>query len=159
MRPDRIIVGEVRGTESLDMLQAMNTGHEGSLSTLHANTPRDAISRLETMVLMAGMDLPLKAVREQIASAVDIIVHLTRLRDGSRRVTHVTEVQGMESDVITLQDAFVFDYSAGVDHTGRFLGTTRFTGVRPGFTERFAERGIELPGSVFDSELATRSRW
>jgi pilus assembly protein CpaF len=159
MRPDRIIVGEVRGAESLDMLQAMNTGHEGSMSTLHANTPRDAIARLETMVLMAGMDLPLRAIREQIASAIDIIVHLTRLRDGTRRVTHVTEVQGMESDVITLQDAFVFDYAAGVDHTGRFLGTTRPTGVRPGFTEHFAELGIELPEHVFEAELSTRSRW
>jgi pilus assembly protein CpaF len=159
MRPDRIIVGEVRGAESLDMLQAMNTGHEGSLSTLHANTPRDAISRLETMVLMGGMDLPLRAIREQIASAIDIIVHLTRLRDGTRRVTHVTEVQGMEGDVITLQDAFVFDYAAGVDHTGRFLGTTRPTGVRPGFTEHFQELGIELPEHVFEVELPRRSRW
>ena len=115
MRPDRIVVGECRGEEALDMLQAMNTGHDGSLSTLHANTPRDAISRLETMVLMAGMDLPLRAIREQIASAVDVIVHLTRLRDGTRRVTHITEVQGMEGDIVTLQDAFVFDYAAGVD--------------------------------------------
>jgi pilus assembly protein CpaF len=159
MRPDRIIVGEVRGPESLDMLQAMNTGHEGSMSTLHANTPRDAISRLETMVLMAGMDLPLRAIREQISSAVDIIVHLTRLRDGTRRVTHVTEVQGMEGDVITLQDAFLFDYAAGVDHTGRYLGTTRPTGVRPGFTEHFEEMGIELPEHVFETEPARRSRW
>ncbi|MCE0488186.1 CpaF family protein [Ornithinimicrobium sediminis] len=151
MRPDRIIVGEVRGGESLDMLQAMNTGHEGSLSTLHANTPRDAIARLETMVLMAGMDLPLRAIREQIASAIDVIVHLTRMRDGTRRVTHVTEVQGMEGDIITLQDAFAFDYSAGVDHTGRFLGTTRSTGVRPHFTDHFAELGIELPASVFET--------
>lgn len=160
MRPDRIIVGEVRGGESLDMLQAMNTGHEGSLSTLHANTPRDAISRLETMVLMAGMDLPLRAIREQIASALDVIVHLTRLRDGTRRVTHVTEVQGMEGDIITLQDAFVFDYSAGLDHNGRFLGTTRATGVRPGFTERFDDLGIELPEHIFDTGSAPpRSRW
>jgi pilus assembly protein CpaF len=159
MRPDRIIVGEVRGAESLDMLQAMNTGHEGSMSTLHANTPRDAISRLETMVLMAGMDLPLRAIREQISSAVDIIVHLTRLRDGTRRVTHVTEVQGMEGDVITLQDAFLFDYAAGVDHTGRYLGTTPPTGVRPGFTEHFEDMGIELPEHVFETELARRSRW
>jgi pilus assembly protein CpaF len=159
MRPDRIIVGEVRGAESLDMLQAMNTGHEGSMSTLHANTPRDAISRLETMVLMAGMDLPLRAIREQISSAVDIILHLTRLRDGTRRVTHVTEVQGMEGDVITLQDAFLFDYAAGVDHTGRYLGTTPPTGVRPGFTEHFEDMGIELPEHVFETELARRSRW
>ncbi|MGD8200777.1 CpaF family protein [Ornithinimicrobium sp. W1679] len=154
MRPDRIIVGEVRGGESLDMLQAMNTGHEGSLSTLHANTPRDAISRLETMVLMAGMDLPLRAIREQIASALDVIVHLTRLRDGTRRVTHVTEVQGMEGEIITLQDAFLFDYHAGVDAHGRFLGTTRSTGVRPQFTERFEEQGVRIPASIFEgSEL------
>jgi pilus assembly protein CpaF len=111
------------------------------------------------MVLMAGMDLPLRAIREQISSAVDIIVHLTRLRDGTRRVTHVTEVQGMEGDVITLQDAFLFDYAAGVDHTGRYLGTTRPTGVRPGFTEHFEEMGIELPEHVFETELARRSRW
>ncbi len=151
MRPDRIIVGEVRGGESLDMLQAMNTGHEGSLSTLHANTPRDAVSRLETMVLMAGMELPLRAIREQISSAIDVIVHLTRLRDGTRRVTHVTEVQGMEGEIITLQDAFAFDYHAGVDHTGRFLGTTKSTGVRPQFTERILEQGIDLPYEVFDT--------
>ncbi|USQ82139.1 CpaF family protein [Ornithinimicrobium faecis] len=150
MRPDRIIVGEVRGGESLDMLQAMNTGHEGSLSTLHANTPRDAMGRLETMVLMAGMDLPLRAIREQIASAIDVIVHLTRLRDGTRRVTHVTEVQGMEGDVITLQDAFTFDYQAGVDHTGKFLGSTRFTGVRPHFTQRILDQGIELSPTIFE---------
>ena len=122
MRPDRIVVGECRGGESLDMLQAMNTGHDGSLSTVHANSPRDAIARLETLVLMAGMDLPLRAIREQIASAVDVVVQLTRLRDGTRRVTHVTEVQGMEGETVTLQDAFLFDYSAGVDADGRFLG-------------------------------------
>nr|WP_229735066.1 CpaF family protein [Ornithinimicrobium tianjinense] len=154
MRPDRIIVGEVRGGESLDMLQAMNTGHDGSLSTLHANSPRDAVARLETMVLMAGMDLPLRAIREQVASAVDLIVHLTRLRDGTRRVTHVTEVQGMEGEVITLQDAFVFDYSAGVDEHGRFLGTTRSTGVRPQFTDHFRELGIVLPADLFDDAPA-----
>lgn len=149
MRPDRIVVGEVRGGETLDMLQAMNTGHDGSLSTVHANTPRDAISRLETLVLMAGLDLPLRAIREQIASAVNLIVHLTRLRDGTRRVTHVTEVQGMEGDVVTLQDAFLFDYSAGVDPNGRFLGRPIPTGVRPRFTERFTELGIRLNPSVF----------
>jgi pilus assembly protein CpaF len=122
MRPDRIVIGEVRGGESLDMLQAMNTGHDGSISTVHANTPRDPIARLETLVLMAGMDLPLRAIREQIASAVNLIVHISRLRDGTRRVTHVTEVQGMEGDIVTLQDAFTFDYSAGVDAQGRVLG-------------------------------------
>ncbi|CCG02936.1 CpaF family protein [Blastococcus saxobsidens] len=150
MRPDRIVVGEVRGGESLDMLQAMNTGHEGSLSTVHANTPRDAISRLETLVLMAGMDLPLRAIREQIASAVDVVVHLTRLRDGTRRVTHVTEVQGMEGETVTLQDAFLFDYSAGVDPaTGRFLGRPVPTGVRPRFTDRFDELGIRVSPALF----------
>ncbi|MFD1213516.1 CpaF family protein [Arthrobacter sp. GCM10027362] len=149
MRPDRIVVGEVRGGESLDMLQAMNTGHDGSLSTVHANSPRDAVSRLETLVLMAGMDLPLRAIREQISSAVDVIVQLTRLRDGTRRVTHVTEVQGMEGDVVTLQDAFVFDYSAGVDQHGRFLGRPISTGVRPRFVERFTDLGISVPPSVF----------
>ena len=149
MRPDRIVVGECRGGESLDMLQAMNTGHDGSLSTVHANSPRDAIARLETLVLMAGMDLPLRAIREQIASAVDVVVQLTRLRDGTRRVTHVTEVQGMEGETVTLQDAFLFDYSAGVDTTGRFLGKPVPTGVRPRFTEKFEELGIHLSPRVF----------
>ena len=122
MRPDRIVVGEVRGGESLDMLQAMNTGHEGSLSTVHANSPRDAMSRLETLVLMAGMDLPLRAIREQAASAIDVVVQLSRLRDGSRRIVSVTEVQGMEGQTVTMQDAFIFDYAAGVDEAGRFRG-------------------------------------
>ena len=149
MRPDRIVIGECRGGESLDMLQAMNTGHDGSLSTVHSNSPRDAVSRLETLVLMAGMDLPLRAIREQISSAVDVIVQLSRLRDGSRRVTYVTEVQGMEGEVVTLQDAFVFDYSAGVDAHGRFLGKPVPTGVRPRFTDRFRDLGIELSPSVF----------
>jgi pilus assembly protein CpaF len=151
MRPDRIVVGEVRGGESLDMLQAMNTGHDGSISTVHANSPRDAIARLETLVLMAGMDLPLRAIREQVASAVNLIVHITRLRDGTRRVTHLTEVQGMEGDNVTLQDAFVFDYSAGVDANGRFLGRPMPTGVRPRFTDRFAELGIPISPAVFGS--------
>jgi pilus assembly protein CpaF len=149
MRPDRIVVGEVRGGESLDMLQAMNTGHDGSLSTVHANTPRDAIARLETLVLMAGMDVPLRAVREQVVSAVDVIVQITRMRDGTRRITHVTEVQGLEGDTVTLQDAFLFDYSAGTDLNGRFLGKALPTGVRPRFTERFAELGIPLSSRVF----------
>ncbi|QCU77502.1 CpaF family protein [Citricoccus sp. SGAir0253] len=151
MRPDRIVVGEVRGGETLDMLQAMNTGHDGSLSTVHANSPRDALARLETLVLMAGMDLPLRAIREQLASAVDVIVQLTRLRDGTRRVTHVTEVQGMEGDVVTLQDAFVFDYAAGVDAQGRFLGQAISTGIRPSFTERMHDLGIEVPASIFEA--------
>jgi pilus assembly protein CpaF len=149
MRPDRIVVGEVRGGECLDMLQAMNTGHDGSLSTVHANSPRDAIARLETLVLMAGMDLPLRAIREQVASAVDVIVQLSRLRDGTRRVTFVTEVQGMEGQTVTLQDAFLFDYSAGVDASGRFLGKPVPTGVRPRFTDKFIELGITLSPRVF----------
>ncbi|WP_230007864.1 CpaF family protein [Microbacterium sp. Bi128] len=155
MRPDRIVVGEVRGGESLDMLQAMNTGHDGSISTVHANSPRDAVARLETLVLMAGMDLPLRAIREQVASAVNLIVHITRLRDGSRRVTHITEVQGMEGDIVTLQDAFVFDYSAGVDANGRFLGKPVPTGVRPRFTDRFVELGIQISPAVFGTHLGS----
>ena len=157
MRPDRIIVGEVRSGETLDMLQAMNTGHEGSLSTVHANTPRDAITRLETMVLMGGMDLPVKAVREQIAAAVDLIVHLNRLRDGSRRVTRITEVQGMQGDVVTLQDIFTFDYDAGMDEHGRYLGSLRPTGLRPVFTERLTRAGVDL-GPLLFGGLAGISR-
>jgi len=153
MRPDRIVVGEVRGAESLDMLQAMNTGHEGSISTLHANSPRDAVSRMETLVLMAGMDLPLRAIREQIASAIDIIVQIGRHKDGVRRVTHITEVHGMEGDIITLQDAFTFDYSAGFDEDGRLLGRIEPTGVRPRFAERIADYGIALPISLFQPDL------
>jgi pilus assembly protein CpaF len=149
MRPDRIIVGEVRGGEALDMLQAMNTGHDGSLSTVHANSPRDALARIETMVLMAGIDLPTRAIREQTASALDVIVHITRLRDGTRRVTHVTEVVGMEGDLITLQDIFVFDYAAGVGADGRFLGSSVPTGLRPKFCERLADVGIVLSADLF----------
>jgi pilus assembly protein CpaF len=153
MRPDRIIVGETRGGEALDMLQAMNTGHDGSLSTVHANSPRDAIARLETMVLMAGMDLPVRAIREQVASAIDLIVQITRLRDGSRRITHVTEVHGMEGQVVTLQDVFVFDYSAGIDADGRFLGQQRPTGIRPRFTDRLEQFGIPVPAIVFGAPV------
>jgi pilus assembly protein CpaF len=149
MRPDRIIVGEVRGGEALDMLQAMNTGHEGSLSTVHANTPRDALARVETMVLMSGMELPTRAIREQIASAIDVIVHLTRFRDGTRRVSHITEVEGMEGEVITLQDVFLFDYSAGIGEDGRFLGCARPTGLRPKFSTRLSDQGIALPADIF----------
>lgn len=148
MRPDRIIVGEVRGGEALDMLQAMNTGHDGSLSTAHTNSPRDTLSRLETMALMAGTELPSRAIREQIASAVHVIIHQNRLRDGSRKVTHVTEVQGMEGDVITLQDIFIFDQK-GVDAHGRVIGEHRPTGLRPKFMERLAQQGVDLPMSVF----------
>lgn len=149
MRPDRIVIGEVRGGESLDMLQAMNTGHEGSISTIHANSPRDALARLETLVLMAGMDLPLRAIREQIASAIDVIVQISRLRDGTRRVVSITEVQGMEGDIVTMQDAYAFDFAAGVDADGRFRGHAVPTGVRPRFVERFNDLGIEVPASIF----------
>ncbi|MEO5317934.1 CpaF family protein [Arthrobacter sp. CC3] len=158
MRPDRIIVGEVRGGESLDMLQAMNTGHDGSLSTVHANSPRDAVARLETLVLMAGMDLPLRAIREQVSSAVDLIVQVTRLRDGSRRVTHVTEVQGMEGDIVTLQDAFLFDYTAGMDAQGRFLGRPVSTGIRPRFLDRFADLGISVSPAIFGATPVAAGR-
>jgi pilus assembly protein CpaF len=149
MRPDRIVVGEVRGGEALDMLQAMNTGHEGSLSTLHANSPRDALSRLETMVLMAGMDLPIRAIREQMASAVDLIIHMSRLRDGTRRITHVSEVRVMEGDVIGLSDLFLFDYAAGIDENGRFVGMPRPTGLRPHFSEKLTNLGVDLPARLF----------
>jgi pilus assembly protein CpaF len=147
MRPDRIIVGECRSGEALDMLQAMNTGHDGSMSTGHSNSPRDMLSRLETMVLMAGVELPLRAVREQIASAVDLIVHQERLRDGSRKITAITEVQGMEGDVIVMQDVFVFEQTAVVD--GKVQGHLKPTGVRPRFTEKFEVMGIHLPPGIF----------
>jgi pilus assembly protein CpaF len=149
MRPDRIIVGECRSAEALDMLQAMNTGHDGSMSTGHANTPRDMLSRLETMVLMAGMDLPLRAIREQIASAVDLIVHQNRLKDGSRKITNITEVQGMEGDVIVMQDIFVFEQTGVVE--GKIQGRLRPTGIRPKFVEKFEVAGINLPPNVFGS--------
>jgi pilus assembly protein CpaF len=156
MRPDRIVVGEVRGAEALDMLQAMNTGHDGSISTVHANSPRDVLSRLETMVLMAGVDLTIRAVREQISSAVDVILHQSRLKDGTRRLTHVTEVVGMEGDVIVLQDIFLFDFKAGVDEHGRFLGTMKPTGIRPKFMERLQDRGVVVPPQMFVPERFLR---
>lgn len=156
MRPDRIVIGECRGGETLDMLQAMNTGHEGSISTVHANSPRDAISRLETLVLMSGMDLPLRAIREQIASAIDVIVQIGRLKDGSRQITHVTEVQAMEGDIVTLQDAFVFDHAAGVGPDGAVRGAAVATGVRPRFVDRFGELGIPLSPHVFQADLIAR---
>ncbi len=152
MRPDRIIVGEARGGEALDMLQAMNTGHDGSITTIHSNSPRDTLTRIETMVLMAGMDLPIRAVREQISAAVDLIVHLSRLRDGSRRVTHIAEVLGMESDVITTNDLFRFDYGMGIDDDGHYLGRLKATGFRPHFVERLAEHGVTLSPELFDPE-------
>lgn len=148
MRPDRIVVGEVRSGEALDMLQAMNTGHDGSLTTGHANTPRDMLSRLETMVMMAGMELPVKAIREQIASAIDVIVQQSRLRDGSRKLTHLTEVQGMEGDVITLQDIFIFDQT-GKDENGKIIGRFKATGIRPKFLEKLSSNGINLPMETF----------
>jgi pilus assembly protein CpaF len=148
MRPDRIIVGEVRGAEALDMLQAMNTGHDGSLSTVHSNSPRDALSRIETMVLMSGYDLPVRAIREQVSSALDAIIYLERLEDGSRRVTSVTEVQGMESDVVTMQELFKFQIDE-VTRDGSIVGGLRATGLRPTFLQKFEKRGISLPLGLF----------
>jgi pilus assembly protein CpaF len=156
MRPDRIVVGEARGAEALDMLQAMNTGHDGSLTTVHSNAPRDTLSRIETMALMAGMDLPVRVIREQMASALDLIVHLSRLRDGTRRITHVSEVMGMEGDVVVLQDLYLFDYSMGIDPDGRFLGQLKSTGIRPGFSERLANYGVNLDHSLFAGEQLSR---
>ena len=150
MRPDRIIVGEVRGAEALDMLQAMNTGHDGSLSTIHSNSPRDALSRVETMVLMAGYDLPVRAIREQVSSALECIIYLERLEDGSRRVTSVTEVQGMESDVITLQELFKFELDE-VTRDGTVVGGLRATGLRPKFLTKFEKRGVALPLGLFQA--------
>ncbi|MDT0201203.1 CpaF family protein [Nocardioides sp. AE5] len=149
MRPDRIIVGEVRDASALDMLQAMNTGHDGSICTVHSNGPRDTLSRIETMVLMAGMDLPIKAIREQVASAVDLIVHQTRFKDGSRHITHITEVERMEGDVITLQDVFVYDHSAGFDESGRSRGHLRSTGLRPKFLEKMAYSNVTVDPVLF----------
>jgi pilus assembly protein CpaF len=153
MRPDRIVVGECRGGEALDMLQAMNTGHDGSLTTIHANTPRDALSRLETLALMAGMDLPLRIVREQIASAVDLIIQVSRLRDGSRKVTQVTEVVGMEGDTIVLTDIFKFT-ETGSDKDGKVLGELKPTGMRPLFINRLELAGFKLRPEVFGVNLA-----
>jgi pilus assembly protein CpaF len=157
MRPDRIIVGEVRGGEALDMLQAMNTGHDGSLSTVHANSTRDVLSRLETMVLMAGIDLPVKAIREQIASAINLIVHMNRLKDGTRRFIKITEVQGMEGDIITLQDLFLFDFSMGIDEKGRFRGSIKSTGLIPKFMKRLHDVGLGIPMEVFEKEMEVSS--
>jgi pilus assembly protein CpaF len=148
MRPERIVVGEVRSGEALDMLQAMNTGHDGSLATLHANTPRDALSRLETMVMMSGMELPLRVIREQVASAIDLIVQQARLRDGSRKITHITEVQGMEGDTIVLQDIFRFK-ETGTDPQGRIIGTLLPTGLVPKFVERLEAAGQKVDRTIF----------
>jgi pilus assembly protein CpaF len=155
MRPDRIIVGEVRGPETLDMLQAMNTGHEGSLTTIHANSPRDALSRLETLVLTAGVDLPLRAIREQVASAFDLLIQITRLVDGSRRISHVTEVLRMESDVITLQDIFIAkppDEETAAAQVIRLLSPLSCTGLKPHFLEKIAAQGVSLPANFFQDE-------
>ncbi|WP_025027363.1 CpaF family protein [Caldalkalibacillus mannanilyticus] len=151
MRPERIVIGEVRGGEALDMLQAMNTGHDGSLATGHSNSPRDMISRLETMVLMAGIELPVRAIREQIAGAVDVIIQQSRLKDGSRKIINITEVQGLEGDVIVLQDIFVFKQE-GIDTQGKMIGRLLPTGVRPKFYDRLESSGIHIPASVFVDE-------
>jgi pilus assembly protein CpaF len=156
MRPDRIIVGEVRDGAALDMLQAMNTGHDGSLSTVHANSPRDALARLETMVLMAGFDLPMRAIRDQVASAVDLVVHQARLKDGSRRITHVTEICGMEGDIIQLQDVFLTDFGMGYDGQGEFQGTIKSTGLRPRLLDRLAERDVQVDPRLFRYEKFVR---
>jgi pilus assembly protein CpaF len=148
MRPDRIIVGEARGGEALDMLQAMNTGHDGSMTTIHSNSPRDTLRRIETMVLMAGLELPLRAIREQVSSAIELIIHMERLRDGTRKVVHVAEVQGMEGDTITMQDLFLFDQT-GIQN-GRVVGALKSTGLRPKFAEKFAINNIDLPAEIFN---------
>jgi pilus assembly protein CpaF len=153
MRPDRIVVGEVRGAESLDMLQAMNTGHDGSLSTVHANSARDALARVETMVLMAGFDLPLRAIRQQVTSALDLLIHLERLQDGTRRVVAITEVQRMEGDVITLQDLFIFRVEGVTpDRHRRIVGTLAPTGLRPSFMDKFERRGVDVPAFMQQNE-------
>jgi pilus assembly protein CpaF len=157
MRPDRIIVGEVRGAEALDMLQAMNTGHEGSLTTIHCNSPRDALSRLETMVLMAGYDLPLRAIRQQIASALDVVVHLDRFGDGSRHVVHVAELQGMEGEVITLQDIYRYSFAEGGHESARSAGRLRPTGLRPKLVDKLREAGVDLPPKLFRDAKADGS--
>jgi pilus assembly protein CpaF len=150
MRPDRIIVGEIRSEEALDMLQAMNTGHEGSMTTAHSNSPRDTLARIETMTLMAGTELPVRAIREQVASALELIVHLERMRDGTRKITHVAEIQGMEGDVITMTDIFVFEQT-GLEE-GKVIGRLRPTGLRPKFMDKIENTGIHLPASIFVSE-------
>jgi pilus assembly protein CpaF len=155
MRPDRIIIGECRGAETLDMLQAMNTGHEGSLTTCHANTPRDAIARLETMIMMGGFDMPLRAMRTQIANAVDLIVQANRLQGGPRKVTHITEIVGMEQDTIVMQDIFKFEQD-GVDERGRAVGHFMATGIRPTFMTRLETSGVRLPASAFRERIMLR---
>ncbi len=150
MRPDRIIMGEVRGSEAVDMLQAMNTGHDGSLTTLHANTPRDALARLETMISMAGLNLPTKGMRQQIASAINVLIQVERLSDGQRKIVNISEITGMEGDIITMQDIFVFERE-GVDEAGNVIGSFKATGIRPRFTDRMLAYGVELPVSLFSN--------
>jgi pilus assembly protein CpaF len=150
MRPDRIVVGEVRGEEALDMLQAMNTGHDGSISTIHSNSPRDALARLETMVLMAGMDLPQRAIREQIASAIGIVIQLSRLSDGSRKVVGISEIVGMEGGIISMQEIFHFRIT-GVDEEGKVLGAFKANGIWPKFADRLEMAGIQLPTKTFEN--------
>jgi pilus assembly protein CpaF len=157
MRPDRIIVGECRGGEALDMLQAMNTGHEGSLTTIHSNGPRDTLSRIETMTLMSGFDLPIRVIREQMSSAVDLVVHLTRLRDGSRRVTQVAEVQHMEGDIVIMQDLFGFDFSMGIDDNGIYRGSLKSMGIRPMFADKLQDAGQPLDPELFEGETLARA--
>ena len=149
MRPNRIVVGEVRGEEALDMLQAMNTGHDGSLTTIHANNPRDAVARMETMAMMANLNLPEKAIRKQIASAVTLVLQVSRFSDGSRRLTHITEITGMEDDVVSMQDVFLFE-KHGVSPEGRTLGTFTATGIRPKFAEKLKASGFDLPANMFE---------
>jgi pilus assembly protein CpaF len=155
MRPDRIIVGEVRGEEALDMLQAMNTGHDGSLTTIHANSPRDAISRIETMALMANLNLPERAIRQQIASAIAIVVQVSRMSDGTRRVTHLTEITGMDEDVVSMQDIFLFQ-KRGIAENGRVIGTFTATGIRPKFAEKLKASGIPVPANLFEHSVEVR---
>ena len=156
MRPNRIVVGEVRGEEALDMLQAMNTGHDGSLTTIHANSPRDAIARMETMAMMANLNLPERAIRKQIASAVALVLQVSRFSDGTRRVTHITEIAGMENEIVTMQDVFLFE-KQGQSSEGRTLGYFTATGIRPKFAEKLKANGVDLPADMFEQTRRFRS--
>jgi pilus assembly protein CpaF len=152
MRPERVIIGECRGPETLDMLQAMNTGHEGSMTTIHANTPRDSLARMETLIMMAGFDLPIKAMRQQIASAVDVIIQANRLQGGKRRVTHITEIVGMEQDTVVMQDVYLYERD-GIDEEGTTTGRFVSTGVRPNFMDKLESAGVRLPASAFQKRV------
>jgi len=156
MRPNRIVVGEVRGEEALDMLQAMNTGHDGSLTTIHANSPRDAIARMETMAMMANLNLPERAIRKQIASAVALVLQVSRFSDGTRRVTHISEIAGMENDIVTMQDVFLFE-KQGLSAEGRTIGYFTATGIRPKFAEKLKASGVDLPADMFEQTRRFRS--